>query len=235
MALVEEEDLTSLVLVQADRSVLLYKLLVKSHDGGSCIPLLVRAGADFSEECTVFDLLWKVLETSGGDKKSKQKLIIDIRSLLHLWHLFVFIHYMLWVRPKSTNIWNNFCSNPVHYLSAIWNWRWMTWLVPKWICNAYLAYFCYTKDKAHNNGSLQPHTVPSETNCAAACMQHTTGLGPEILICTQLHRGNFALINYFLYFYCLWRRYNCLLYFMYLVNSKLLVVFQCLQDPGSQQ
>lgn len=95
MALVEEEDLTSLVLVQADRSVLLYKLLVKSHDGGSCIPLLVRAGADFSEECTVFDLLWKVLETSGGDKKSKQKLIIDIRSLLHLWHLFVFIHYML--------------------------------------------------------------------------------------------------------------------------------------------
>lgn len=220
MALVEEEDLTSLVLVQADRSVLLYKLLVKSHDGGSCILLLAWAGADFSEECTEFDLLWKVLET---------------RSPLHLWHLFVFIHYMLWVRPKGTNIWNNFCSNPVHYLSAIWNRRWKTWLVPKWICNAYLAYFCYTKDKAHNNGSLQPHTAPSETICAAACMQHTTGLGPEILICTQLHTGNFALMNDFLYFYCLWRRYNCLLYFMYLVNSKLLVIFQCLQDPGPQQ
>lgn len=72
MALAEEEDLTSLVLVQGDRSVFLYKLLVKSHDGGNCVALLVWAGVDFSEECTESDLLQKVFETWGGDKKSKQ-------------------------------------------------------------------------------------------------------------------------------------------------------------------
>jgi len=76
---------------------------------------------------------------------------------------------------------------------------------------------------------------PSETNCAAVCMQQATGLGLQVLMCVQLLTSNFALIDVFLYFYCLWSRDNCLPYFIYVVNEKLLVIFQHLQEPGPQQ
>lgn len=146
-----------------------------------------------------------------------------------------FIPYTL-LRPKGINKFNKYCNNSVCYLSAIWNCRWKIWCMPKWACNAYLAWFCYAKNKAHINEWITAaiHST-SKTNRAAACMQQTRGWWPQVLICTQLHTSNSALVNGFLYFYYLRSTHNCLPYFIYVVNAKLLVIFQHWQDPGPQQ
>lgn len=79
----EEEDLTSLVLLQEEGGAFLYRLLVKSQDDRNRVPPVKQSGVYFSEKCThliCYGMSWET-ENIG---KSKQKPIISIRPLSFL-------------------------------------------------------------------------------------------------------------------------------------------------------
>lgn len=104
------------------------------------------------------DLLQNVLETWGVAKEIQAEDDNEYQitpSYLALTHFFP----SMLLRTKGINKLNKYCSNPVCYLSAIWNCRWKIWWMSKWVCNAYLTCFCHAKNKAHVNESLQPHTA----------------------------------------------------------------------------